>query len=113
MIQSKAVSADVLVVGGGTAGCVAALAAADEGASVILVENDTALGGVATRGGIHRYYYGSPGGFRKRLTAGLPKRLPCSEGGPRASIPMRSGWRSPPSAGRRESGSGWIRWSMR
>ncbi|MEK3878856.1 FAD-dependent oxidoreductase [Paenibacillus sp. FSL M7-0420] len=67
MIQSKAVSADVLVVGGGTAGCVAALAAADEGASVILVENDTALGGVATRGGIHRYYYGSPGGLQEEI----------------------------------------------
>lgn len=67
MSQSKAVSADVLVVGGGTAGCVAALAAADEGASVVLIENDTALGGVATRGGIHRYYYGSPGGLQEEI----------------------------------------------
>ncbi|WP_405115214.1 FAD-dependent oxidoreductase [Paenibacillus sp. FSL K6-1217] len=67
MIQSKAVSADVLVVGGGTAGCVAALAAAEEGVSVILIENDTALGGVATRGGIHRYYYGSPGGLQEEI----------------------------------------------
>ncbi|WP_082707877.1 FAD-dependent oxidoreductase [Paenibacillus sp. DMB5] len=63
----KIVRTEVLVVGGGTAGCVAALAAAEEGAKVILVENDAALGGVATRGGIHRYYYGSPGGLQEEI----------------------------------------------
>ncbi|QUL53129.1 FAD-dependent oxidoreductase [Paenibacillus tritici] len=67
MSQLQAVRADVLVVGGGTAGCVAAIAAAEEGARVILVESDTALGGVATRGGIHRYYYGSPGGLQEGI----------------------------------------------
>ncbi|CAH1191709.1 hypothetical protein PAECIP111892_00717 [Paenibacillus auburnensis] len=67
MSRSQSVRAEVLVVGGGTAGCVAAIAAAEEGAKVILVENDTALGGVATRGGIHRYYYGSPGGLQEEI----------------------------------------------
>ncbi|AIQ47176.1 hypothetical protein R70723_15740 [Paenibacillus sp. FSL R7-0273] len=67
MGQSKSVRTEVLIVGGGTAGCVAAIAAAEEGAKVILVENDTALGGVATRGGIHRYYYGSPGGLQEEI----------------------------------------------
>ncbi len=67
MGQSKSFRSEVLVVGGGTAGCVAAIAAAEEGAKVILIENDTALGGVATRGGIHRYYYGSPGGLQEEI----------------------------------------------
>ncbi len=59
------IETDVLVAGGGTSGCMAALAAAEEGARVVLVESDSALGGVATRGGIHRYYYGSPGGLQE------------------------------------------------
>lgn len=67
MRQQKTLSTGVLVIGGGTAGCVAALAAAGEGAAVILVESDSALGGVATRGGIHRYYYGSPGGLQETI----------------------------------------------
>jgi glycine/D-amino acid oxidase-like deaminating enzyme len=63
--QPQQVQTDVLVAGGGTSGCLAALAAAEEGARVVLVESDSALGGVATRGGIHRYYYGSPGGLQE------------------------------------------------
>lgn len=63
--QPQHIETDVLVAGGGTAGCLAALAAAEEGARVVLVESDSALGGVATRGGIHRYYYGSPGGLQE------------------------------------------------
>lgn len=61
----RTIEADVLVVGGGTSGCMAALSAAEEGARVVLLESDSALGGVATRGGIHRYYYGSPGGLQE------------------------------------------------
>lgn len=67
MSQEKTICTEVMVIGGGTAGCVAALAAAGEGAKVILVESDSALGGVATRGGIHRYYYGSPGGLQETI----------------------------------------------
>lgn len=62
-------TADVLVVGSGTAGSLAALAAADEGASVILVELDFASGGTGTRGGIHSYYYGSHGGYQEKIDA--------------------------------------------
>lgn len=65
MTQTTSLRTGVLVAGGGTAGCLAALAAAEGGAGVILIEGDTALGGVATRGGIHRYYYGSPGGMQE------------------------------------------------
>ena len=43
-------AADVLVAGGGTAGCLAALAAARQGASVLLVERYGCLGGMMTAG---------------------------------------------------------------
>ncbi|SDD03104.1 FAD dependent oxidoreductase [Paenibacillus sp. UNCCL117] len=58
---------DVLVVGGGTAGCLAALSAARENVKVLVLESESALGGVATRAGIHRYYYGSPGGMQEEI----------------------------------------------
>ena len=41
---------DVVVVGGGMAGTGAAIAAAKSGARVMLVENTSALGGIATMG---------------------------------------------------------------
>jgi len=63
----KALRADVLVAGGGTAGATAAIAAAEEGASVVLVERDTALGGVGVRVGVHNYYLGTRGGVQDRL----------------------------------------------
>lgn len=43
--------ADVLVAGGGTAGCIAALAAAREGKKTVLVEKNPVLGGTFTNGG--------------------------------------------------------------
>ncbi|TBL75679.1 FAD-dependent oxidoreductase [Paenibacillus thalictri] len=63
----KQLITDVLVVGGGTAGAVAAIGAAEEGAKVILVERDGVLGGVGVRGGIHYYYYGSMGGTQTNI----------------------------------------------
>jgi hypothetical protein len=49
--------ADVLVCGGGTAGCVAALAAARNGADVVLLERGHCLGGMMTQGnaGLTKY----------------------------------------------------------
>ena len=43
---------DVLVIGGGTAGVVAAIQAARAGASTIIVENGSQLGGTITTGGV-------------------------------------------------------------
>lgn len=60
-------AADVLVVGGGTSGCNAAIAAAQEGAAVIVVEMDGAVGGVSTRANISSYHYGSRGGLQDEV----------------------------------------------
>ncbi len=52
LYKTETRKADVLVVGGGTAGVVAALQAARAGASTILVENGSMLGGTMTVGGV-------------------------------------------------------------
>jgi hypothetical protein len=63
--------ADVLVAGGGTAGCVAALAAARAGAQVLLVERQGFLGGMLTAGnaGMTKFtvHDGSPAEYRKLM----------------------------------------------
>ena len=46
---------DVIVVGGGMAGSFAAVAAAREGASVLLLEKNGHLGGAATAGLVHPF----------------------------------------------------------
>lgn len=74
----KQLQTDVLVIGGGTAGVAAAIAAAEEGARVVLVERDSALGGIGVRAGVHYYYYGSLGGVQNELdrsTRALVKRI--------------------------------------
>lgn len=52
---------DVLVVGGGPAGCAAAIAAAREGCKVLLVEGEIALGGMGTAGLIPAFMQFSDG----------------------------------------------------
>jgi hypothetical protein len=60
-------SCDVLVIGAGTAGSVAALAAAEEGAAVILLELGSIIGGMGSAGGVHGYHYGLETGMFPRL----------------------------------------------
>ena len=48
--EKKEITTDVLVIGGGSAGCFAAISAARLGASVLLVEKNGILGGTATAG---------------------------------------------------------------
>ena len=55
-------SCDLLCVGAGCAGVYAADAAAREGVSVILIENDVGVGGMHVHGNVKGYYYGGCGG---------------------------------------------------
>ena len=54
---------DVLVVGGGSSGAIAAIAAADEGATSTVVDMNPGLGGTGTYGGINTYWFGRRIGF--------------------------------------------------
>ncbi|MFW5856748.1 MAG: FAD-dependent oxidoreductase, partial [Planctomycetota bacterium] len=53
--------ADLAVIGGGSGGIGAALAAAREGLRVVLVERDGLLGGTSTLGGVHCWEMGAGG----------------------------------------------------
>lgn len=69
---------DVFVAGAGTAGCIAAIAAARAGARVLLVEKLPVPGGTYTNGGIGTYsYFAScgPGEEPRRIVGGLPFEL--------------------------------------
>lgn len=58
---------EVLIVGGGTAGILAACAAAEAGAAVTVAESGRGLGGVGTHGGVHAYYLGLHVGLQPEL----------------------------------------------
>lgn len=59
---------DILVAGLGTAGSIAAIAAAKEGASVIGIDRINFIGGASTAGCIWDYYYGSYGGLGDEIS---------------------------------------------
>ena len=61
--------ADVLVVGGGTAGTIAAIQAARAGAKTLLVERGTQLGGTTTTGGVA--FPGLFDAWGKQIIAGI------------------------------------------
>ncbi len=58
---------DVLVVGGGTAGAAAGIAAARRGVRTLVVEYQEGLGGIGTVGKIGRPYHGRPVGFASEV----------------------------------------------
>lgn len=73
---------DVIVAGLGTAGSIAAIAAARKGLSVLGIENLTCMGGTGTAGAILSYYFGLKGGLHEQFDEeiaeleqeGYPKR---------------------------------------
>lgn len=77
---------DVIVAGLGTAGSIAAIAAARRGLSVLGIESLTCMGGAGTAGGIFSYYFGLRGGLHEELDEeiaqlekeGFPKRSKSS-----------------------------------
>jgi len=61
---------DVVVIGGGTGGAPAGIAAARQGAKTLVVEHLHGLGGVGTLGAISGYYWGNKSGFNKEVLGG-------------------------------------------
>ncbi|MEZ6090768.1 MAG: FAD-dependent oxidoreductase [Pirellulaceae bacterium] len=74
---------DVVVIGGGTGGVPAAIAAGRKGASTLLVEYQDHLGGVGTLGLISSYYHGYRKGFTTEVDRGV-----AALGGPK----RQGGW---------------------
>ena len=71
---------DVVVVGGGTGGAPAGIAAARQGTKTLVVEYLHGLGGIGTMGLIGTYYYGHREGFTKELDLGLAELGGPNEG---------------------------------
>lgn len=75
----RAMNPDVLVIGGGSAGVAAALAAARQGAATLLVERYGFLGGAGTASLVHSfcglYDYPRGDGLARVANAGIPARL--------------------------------------
>jgi len=71
---------DVVIAGGGTAGVIAAIAAARTGAKTILVENKGYVGGIAVEGGtaLHSFFNvwkAFPGVKKRQLVKGIPAEM--------------------------------------
>ena len=62
---------DAVVIGGGTGGAPAGIAASRQGAETLLVEYLYGLGGVGTMGRIIKYYHGNRGGFTAEIDKGV------------------------------------------
>jgi len=72
---------DVVVIGGGTGGAPAGIAAARQGAKTLVVEYLNSLGGVGTLGLIGKYYHGYREGFTREIDQGLAELGGSTEGG--------------------------------
>jgi NADPH-dependent 2,4-dienoyl-CoA reductase/sulfur reductase-like enzyme len=68
-------SYDVVVVGGGTSGAAAGIAAARQGSKTLVLEYLHGLGGVGTLGAISKYYWGNRVGFTKEVAGGASWRI--------------------------------------
>src|SRR3989304_406131 len=109
---------DVVVVGSGPGGCIAALSARRNGADVLLLERESYLGGMMTGGGIggigiNGYTAAVEGNpiVVKGISLELLKRLQAPRGGGRTPQPcQKTGRRLPGSPGsRQQTGTRWKR----
>jgi hypothetical protein len=78
--QLPARNFDVVIAGGGTAGVIAALAAARQGAKTVLVEHKGYVGGTVVEGGtaLHSFYNlwkAFPGVEKRQLVRGIPAEM--------------------------------------
>ncbi len=67
---------DVIVVGGGTGGAPAGIAAGRQGAKTLMIEYQAGFGGVGTLGYIAVYYHGNRVGFTAEVAQGLEQISP-------------------------------------
>ncbi len=67
--------ADVVVAGAGSAGMVAAIAAARNGARTILIERGGFLGGISTAVLDTMYAFYAPGDAQEKVVSGLPDEV--------------------------------------
>lgn len=74
MMIRKEIKTEIVVAGGGTAGCAAALSAARMGKKVILIEKMAMLGGLATAGNV-LIYLPLCDGYGKQLICGISEEL--------------------------------------
>jgi hypothetical protein len=76
MIKRHTEAMDVVVLGGGAAGVMAAVAAARNGADVLLVESQNCLGGSRTATGVDTFYgFFTPGDNPRKIVAGIPDEI--------------------------------------
>jgi len=82
---------DVVIIGGGTGGAPAGIAAARQGARTLVVEYLHGLGGVGTLGLISKYYHGYRVGFTTEIDEGLAS---FADGGKGKAASWNPEWKS-------------------
>lgn len=100
---------DVVVVGGGTGGAPAAIGAARTGASALVIELTSGLGGVGTMGQIAKYWHGNRVGFTAEIDRGVDELEQCEkykELTDRWSVSAKSSWYH--QEGRRSGATYWF-----
>lgn len=84
---------DVVVVGGGTGGAPAAIAAGRKGAKTLVIEYLHGLGGVGTLGLISKYYHGNRVGFTAEVDEGIRSlREDAISGGGAWNVEVKMEW---------------------
>jgi ribulose 1,5-bisphosphate synthetase/thiazole synthase len=80
LLREPEVVGDVIVVGGGTGGSIAAIAAGREGVKTLLIEASPILGGIGTGGAIHWYCVGLSGGLQDEVDRRVKELTPLFAG---------------------------------